>query len=73
MVFDEFYRAIGAPGSLMQFGTPEEIREETIKLKRELGKGGGYIFSSCKPIMEGVPAENAAALIEASVTDEQEA
>ena len=55
---------------LLPFGTPEEIREETSNLKRELGEGGGYIFSSCKPIMEGVPVENAAALIEASIADE---
>ena len=55
---------------LLPFGTTEDIRKEVIKLKRELGVGGGYIFSSCKPIMKGVPVENAAALIEASVAEE---
>lgn len=54
---------------LLPFGTPEAIRNEMRRLKRELGCGG-YIFSSSKPIMSDVPIENAVALIEESVNDE---
>ena len=55
---------------LLPFGTPEAIRNEARRLKRELGRGGGYIFSSSKPIMSDVPIANAVALIEASVKSE---
>ncbi len=52
---------------LLPFGTPQGIRKEAARLKTELGKGGGYVFSSSKPIMEDVPVENAVALIEESI------
>jgi len=55
---------------LLPFGTPEAIRNEARRLKRELGRGGGYIFSSSKPIMSDVPIANAVALIEESVKAE---
>ena len=49
---------------LLPFGTPEEIREEVRRLKAEMGRGGGYVLTSCKPIMSEVPTENAVAFIE---------
>ena len=52
---------------LLPFGTPEAIRKEARRLKKELGRGGGYIFSSSKPIMSDVPIENAVAMIEESI------
>jgi len=52
---------------LLPQGTPEEIRAEIRRLRRELGKGGGYCFSSSKPIMNDVPVENAVAFIEETV------
>ncbi|HUV08588.1 MAG TPA: uroporphyrinogen decarboxylase family protein [Spirochaetia bacterium] len=55
---------------LLPFGKPEEIRAEVRRLKREIGKGGGYVFTSSKPIMREVPVENAVALIEESMADE---
>jgi len=55
---------------LLPFGTPDAIRAEVRKLKKELGKNGGYIFSSCKPIMDEVPLENAIALIEESMLED---
>jgi uroporphyrinogen decarboxylase len=60
---------IGGMGvqQMMPFGTPDEIRAETRKLKRELGRGGGYVLASAKPLMEGVPVENAAAFIETAM------
>ena len=49
---------------LLPLGTPDEIRAEVRRLRSELGAGGGYCFTSSKPIMEEVPVENAVALIE---------
>ena len=55
---------------LLPFGTPEEIRAEVRRLKREVGRAGGYVFTSSKPIMREVPVENAVALIEEAVSGE---
>lgn len=49
---------------MLPFGSPEEIRLEIQKLRRELGRGGGYILAPAKPLMPDVPLENAAAAIE---------
>ena len=49
---------------LLPFGTPEEIQEEVRRLKKEMGRGGGYVLTSCKPILTEVPTENAVAFIE---------
>jgi uroporphyrinogen decarboxylase len=56
--------------SLLPFGTPGQIREEVRRLKAELGRGGGYVLTSSKPIRRDVPVENAAALIEESVAQD---
>jgi uroporphyrinogen decarboxylase len=64
-----FWGGLGTQ-QLLPFGTPEQIRSEVRKLKSELGKNGGYVFTSAKPIMRDVPVENAAALIEASIAPE---
>lgn len=50
--------------SLYSFGTPDEIRYEVRRLKREMGRGGGYILSSAKPPSAEVPAANIPALLE---------
>jgi len=49
---------------LLPSDSPAEIRAEVRRLKGELGRGGGYVFSSSKPIMRDVPVENAVAMIE---------
>jgi len=54
---------------LLPFGTPEEVRSEVRTLKQELGKNGGYVFSSSKPIMWDVPVENAVALVEEAIAN----
>lgn len=61
---------IGGMGtqSTLPFGTPQEVREETFKLMREMGKGGGYILGPAKPIMADVPTENAVSFIEAATS-----
>ncbi len=53
---------------LLPMGTPDEIRSEVRRLRREMGAGGGYCFSSSKPIMKDVPVENAAAFIEETLS-----
>ena len=60
---------IGGMGvqQMMPFGTPDEVREETRRLVRELGRGGGYVLGPAKPLMRGVPVENAAAFIEVAL------
>ena len=49
---------------LLPCGAPEDIRREVRKLKRELGRDGGYIFSNGITIQADVPLENMVALIE---------
>ena len=49
---------------LLPFGTPDKIRAEIRKLRDNLGKDGGYIFSSSKPIFHDVPIQNVLAFIE---------
>lgn len=53
--------------STMHFGNPDEVRREGAKLKRELGRGGGYVFATSKPVMEDVPIENILAYVEAAL------
>jgi uroporphyrinogen decarboxylase len=52
---------------LLPFGTPDEVRAEVRRLRRELGQGGGYVFTSSKPIMKEVPLANALAMLEETV------
>jgi uroporphyrinogen decarboxylase len=52
---------------LLPFGTPDEIRGEVVRLRRELGRGGGYILAPAKPLLPEVPTENAVAVVEAFV------
>ncbi len=49
---------------LLPYGTPEEVREEVRRLKREMGKGGGYILEPGITIQADVPIENIAAMID---------
>jgi uroporphyrinogen decarboxylase len=59
---------IGGMGtqSTLPFDTPEYVRDETERLKTELGKGGGYVLGSAKPVMKDVPTANAVAFLEAA-------
>ena len=56
---------IGGMGvqSMLFSGTPDEIRDGTTRLLRELGEGGGYIISPSKPF-DCEPVENIAAFME---------
>jgi uroporphyrinogen decarboxylase len=63
-----FEGGIGTQG-LLPRGTPEAIRTEVGRLKRELGRDGGFIISPTKPILPDVPTENAVACVEAILED----
>jgi hypothetical protein len=47
----------GMRNSLLQAGTAEEVRDFTIKLCREVGKGGGFIMATSIGEMEGCKLE----------------
>ena len=51
----------------LPFGTAEEVRQD-VKAKIEtLGRGGGFVITSCHTIREEVPAENVRALYESAL------
>lgn len=58
-----FYGGISVQ-RLLPHGSPDEVRDETARLLRELGKGGGYIASPSHVVPADVPAENIAAMLE---------
>jgi len=64
-----FWGGLGSQ-STIPFGTPQEIKAEVGKLRREMGKGGGYILAPAKALQPGTPLENAIAVYEA-FTEEQ--
>lgn len=47
----------GMPNSLLNAGTPEQVRDFTIRLCEEVGKGGGLIMSTAVGEMEGCKPE----------------
>lgn len=49
---------------VLPFGTPDEVRRETRRLKMELGLGGGYILAGSKGIEPAVPVSNVIAYLE---------
>jgi uroporphyrinogen decarboxylase len=59
-----FWGGLGSQ-STIPFGTPGQIRAEVARLCREMGVGGGYILAPAKALQPETPAENAAAVVEA--------
>lgn len=59
-----FWGGLGSQSAL-PFGKPEEVRAEVRKLKREMGRGGGYVLSGAKGLDVGdVPIGNVIAYFE---------
>ena len=58
-----FWGGLGAQ-RMLPFCTAEEVRGETARLKREMGRGGGYILAGAKGLGAEVPVENIAAYLE---------
>jgi len=51
--------------SILPFGTPDQVRSETLECLKTLGRGReGYICCSCHNIQAGTPVENIVAMIE---------
>jgi uroporphyrinogen decarboxylase len=48
----------------LPFGTPHDVVREVDLCLEKMAAGGGYILAPAKPILPGVPIENAAALID---------
>jgi uroporphyrinogen decarboxylase len=48
----------------LPFGTPEEVRNETVAVRDLLSAGGGYILAPAQEIQNDVPVKNMLALIE---------
>ena len=63
-----FFGALGVQ-NLVNFGTPDQIRDEIRKLRREMGKGGGFILAPAKPLNRTVPGENLRAIYETFIED----
>ena len=55
---------------LLPFGTADAVRQEVRRMKRELGRGGGYVFSTSKPLTGDIPLVNLVALLEESIADD---
>ena len=49
---------------VLPHGTAGDVRNEVITCLQTLGKGGGYIVSSCHNIQAGTPPENVIAMLE---------
>jgi len=44
--------------SVLPFGTPQQVRDETSRRIEDLAPSGGYVFAPIHVIQAGVPAEN---------------
>lgn len=51
----------------LHHGTVEDVRQEVRVCLERMAAGGGYVMAPAKPILVGVPVENAVALIDAFV------
>lgn len=51
---------------MLPFSTPEQVRYDVAKRIWDLGRGGGYILSTCHDVGEDVPPENVVAMFDAA-------
>jgi len=59
-----FWGCLGSQ-SILAFGSVDDIHREVIRLRAEMGRGGGFILAPAKALQPGTPVENAAAVVEA--------
>ena len=57
---------ISTPQTL-PFGAPADVRDEVRRCLEQMAAGGKYVMAPAKPILPGVPVQNAMALIDAFV------
>jgi len=60
-----FWGGLGSQSTL-PFGTPQQVRDETRRLKDELGRGGGYVLAPAKSFCAQVPMANIVAYFDAA-------
>lgn len=58
-----FWGGLGSQ-STIPFATPEQVRTEIRRLRREMSRGGGYILAAAKPLRTETPTANAVAVVE---------
>lgn len=58
-----FHGGLGTQ-SILPHGTSEQVKEETKRLLKEIGEGGGYIFAPSHAVPKDVPVENMAAMLD---------
>ena len=56
----------------LPLGTPEQVRAEVRRCLQHLGTGGGYVMAPAKCILPDVPVENAIALIDSFVNQDDQ-
>jgi len=64
-----FWGCLGSQSTIPS-GTPAGIHDEVRRLRREMGRGGGYILAPAKPLQPETSVENAAAVLEAFTNQE---
>lgn len=50
---------------VLPFGTPEQVRQQTLERLEILSRNGGYVFNTIHNIVSNVPAENLVAMYQA--------
>jgi len=55
--------------STIPYGTPDEIKSEVKKLKKEMSVNGGYLLAPAKPLQSEIPVENAVAVFESFIEE----
>ncbi|MGI6209345.1 MAG: uroporphyrinogen decarboxylase family protein [Anaerolineae bacterium] len=54
---------------IMAFGTPEQVRAETLECFRALGQGGGHILAPSHTIQPNMPVENVMAFFDTALNE----
>jgi hypothetical protein len=52
---------------VLAFGTPDEVRRDTLEHMERLGRDGGYVVASSHSIVDAIPTENYFAMVETAV------
>jgi len=55
--------------TLLVQGTPEQVKAEVRRLKREMGRGGGYILEPGITLQADIPPENIVAMIDEAMKE----
>jgi uroporphyrinogen-III decarboxylase len=53
------------PITTLLYGNPEKVRSDSLRILKNGGKGGGYLYNSGEMIPRDCPVENIMAFVEA--------